>query len=392
MRILIALFAILSISPRALAGLRTLTTNHYRIQTDIEIPLADDLAKRMDVTYDEYARRLVDFSQMLGGRSFDVFIFQHRSDYMNHTGVKVQNSGGVFIPSRGSLEVFLEGQGRDGIRRTLQHEAFHQFALYAIGPKLPVWLNEGLAQVFEEGIYDGQTFHIGQVPPRRVRQLKYDIEHRQLFTFRDFMGMTHDQWEANLADKSRGDTEYTQAWAMAHYLIFAEDGPGKPRFRSRLIDMLRLIRNNRDAKEAFIEAFSDNIEGFQKMFLDYAKTLEPTPTASYIERQDTLAELMITLKLRQNLVFYDIPSYRRELARWEFKPTDPKQEIERDPGVYFHDLEGRAYSAEQLYLVPRLGLLPDIISRPTPSLQLHTRFSELGDRIDHEILIESPSR
>src|SRR5205085_3153808 len=138
----------------ASAQLRPVTTNHYRIQTDVDSFLAEDLARRMDGMYDEYSRRLVEFNPKEGSRLFDVFIFQTHSEYARYTNDRFPNTGGVFISGK-ALAAFLEGQGRDQLRRTLQHEAFHQFAFSAIGPKLPVWLNEGLAQIFEEGIYDG---------------------------------------------------------------------------------------------------------------------------------------------------------------------------------------------------------------------------------------------
>src|SRR5438094_9175112 len=55
-------------SLQASADLRTLTTNYYRIQSDVESSLADDLARRMNRMYEEYSRRLVDFSPPEGNR------------------------------------------------------------------------------------------------------------------------------------------------------------------------------------------------------------------------------------------------------------------------------------------------------------------------------------
>ena len=51
----------------------------------------------------------------------------------------VAEAGGMFLPGRNLLAAFLEGQGRQQLRRTLQHEAFHQFAYNAISPDLPIW-------------------------------------------------------------------------------------------------------------------------------------------------------------------------------------------------------------------------------------------------------------
>jgi hypothetical protein len=377
------------------AELRPLTTNHYRIQTDVESSLADDLARRMDGMYDEYSRRLVDFSPQEGNRLFDVYIFQHRGQYLNFTNNRAPNTGGVFMANK-ALAAFLEGQGRDQLRRTLQHEAFHQFAFSAIGPKLPVWLNEGLAQIFEEGIYDGRNFRIGEIPPRRVRQLQDDIAKRRLFEFRSFMGLSDKQWADNLVDRDRGAVEYNQAWAMAYYLIYAEESPGRPRFRSRLIDMLKLIHEGKDGSDAFVEAFSHNIPGFQQMFSEYARQMQPTPLATSIENQDILADMMIELQAHGRR-FSDIGSFRNEIERYQMRITYTRGSLqwssENNPGRYFHDAEGRDMTGDRLFFATRSGApLPDLVSGPTDTLQLRTRFTEGKEKVEHEILVEAPNR
>jgi hypothetical protein len=384
----------LAITPHAPAELGPpLVTNHYRIRTDVDSNLAMDLSHRMDVMFDEYSRRLVDFNPPESDGLFNVYIFEHREEYLDYTHHLFPNTGGVFISGR-ALAAFLEGQGPDQLRRTLQHEAFHQFAYSAIGRNLPVWLNEGLAQVFEEGIYDGHSFRIGQVPPRRVRQLQYDVDHNQIVDFRDLMSMSETEWHKNMADKERGTTQYNQSWAMVQYLIFAEDAPGKPRFRSRLIDMLKLVHAGKNGHDSFVEAFSDNIDGFQQMFINYARQIHSTPAAMYIEHQDILADMMINLKARGKM-FKEMANLRHEIERGRYQVDYTLGPLKwtsgSDPSVYFQDLDGREFDNDHLYLQLRNGApLPDIISRPTEGLQLHTRFTQAGDKIVHEIIVESP--
>src|SRR5687768_13152126 len=145
------------------AGLTTRDTRHYRLHTDLDPDFAADLATRMDAMYDEYARRLSAFQPGNDVPRLEVYLFRTQAEYLRFTGEKLQNTGGVYIPRRNLLAAFLEGQGRDGLRRTLQHEAFHQFAYNVISPNLPVWLNEGMAQLFEEAVWDGQSFWLGNV-------------------------------------------------------------------------------------------------------------------------------------------------------------------------------------------------------------------------------------
>lgn len=397
---LLAALLVLCVSrPAAAADLRTLDTRHYRIRTDLDAELAADLSARMDAMYEEYARRLAAFmpADRAAVPRLDVLLFRHQADYLKATGERLQNTGGVYIPRRNLLAAFLEGQGRDGVRRTLQHEAFHQFAYTTIGPNLPVWLNEGMAQLFEEAVWDGAGFWLGNVPPRRVRQLKSDLAKRNLIGFDKLLSMTQEQWAGNLgADGDLGATQYNQCWAMVHFLTFAPDERGDPLHRKRLIHMLRLLHDGRDGGDAFRSAFSPNVRGFQDRFAEYAAALEPTPMATLIERQGVLGDLLSELGKR-GLRFGQVAQFKRAAVaggyRMHYTKGELSWESERDLRVYFADMQGRPLGPDDLYFDPRPAApLPDIVCRCTQEFQLRTRFHKAGDRVEHEVLVETPEK
>src|SRR5207247_722193 len=85
-------------------------------------------------------------------------------------------------------------------------------------------------------------------------------------------------WAGRLRDQTAGGTQYNQAWAMVHFLVESRDSAGQPRFRSRLIQMLKIIHAGTPGDSAFNQAFSDNVKGFQDRFVEYVKALTPTPT------------------------------------------------------------------------------------------------------------------
>lgn len=380
----------------AAADLRTVDSRHYRIRTDLDAELAGDLARRMDAMYDEYARRLAAFRPGAADLArLEVYLFRAQKDYLAFTGERLQNTGGVYIPRKNLLAAFLEGQGRDGLRRTLQHEAFHQFAYTVISPGIPVWLNEGMAQLFEEAVWTGDGFWLGHVPPRRVRQLKNDLAKRRLIGFDRMLPMTQEQWAANLgADGDVGATQYNQAWAMVHYLTFVLDDAGKPLHRARVINLLRLLHDGRAGAAAFAEAFSPNVRGFQDRFHEYAAALEPTPTATLIERQGVLGDLLAELNKR-NLRFGNVTQFRRTALaggyRMHYTKGELSWESEKDLRVYFADMAGRPLGADDLYFEPRPGgPLPDIVCRCHPQFQLRTRFHRAGQKLEHEVAVERP--
>jgi hypothetical protein len=383
---------LLPLTARAATPWHSLRTDHYEIRTDLDRDLATDLAQRLEAMYREYSARLVDFRAAGGSEPvFQVYLYAEKSGYAELTGNRLPNSGGAYMAGRNVLAAFLEGQGRDALRRTLQHEAFHQFALTTISPDLPVWLNEGMAQYFEEGIWTGRGFVVGQVPPRRLRQLRADMSAHRLTPFRKFLSYSLDEWNKNLAsDAETGATQYNQAWAMVHFLVHGANG--NDTYRRRLITMLKLIHGGTSGDDAFRRAFSDNIEGFQSRFIDYANSLAATPEAIMIERQDVLAD-MVTALSQRDVRFDSISTFRRAVTdggyRLRYSKGRVNWQTEQDPAVYFTDTTGRVLNPSDLYFDPRTpGPLPDIVCH-TGGLQYRTRFYRLGDLIDHEILAEA---
>jgi hypothetical protein len=369
-----------------------LDTPHYRIHTDLEPRLAEDLAVRMEAMYSDYAQRLADFDRGTSPK-MEVYLFKQRKDYAAFTNDRFPNTGGVFLPRRNLLAAFLEPQGRDALRRTLQHEAFHQFAFTSIGSNLPVWLNEGLAQVFEEGVWTGRQFMIGQVPPRRIRQLKHDIDNHRLMPFRQFLAMSDEQWNADLADANLGAARYGQAWAMTHFLVFDKDENDQYRYRSRLISMLRKIHAGKKPGPAFVESFSDNYAGFEQRFLQFAAGLEPTREARLIEQQSVLADMLVMMGDAGDR-FDDVAAFRQKLTdggyRLRYTKGNVQWSTEPDPASYFRDIFGRPMTSEQLYFSPRSGApFPDIICSPADGLRFRTVFHSGLERVDHETIIEA---
>ncbi|MDQ3440328.1 MAG: DUF1570 domain-containing protein, partial [Planctomycetota bacterium] len=339
---------------------------------------------------------LAGFGALDPDEKFEVYLFAKRADYMRLTQNRFPNTGGIFMSSRNLLAAYLEGQGRDGLRRAMQHEAFHQFAFAAIGPGLPTWLNEGLAQYFEEGIWTGSQFRFGQIPPRRVRQLRHDLSRKQIVPFRTMLATTDAQWEKTLTgDPDRGATQYNQAWAMTHYLVHGVNGDVK--YRPLLIDMLKRIHAGADAQVAFTEAFSPNVDGFQARFEEFAAALAPTPEASMIERQTVLADLLVE-SARAGKRYPDVRSFRDDViatnTRLRYEKGQIRWQTAPNQRVYFSDLSDRLLEGNELYFDHRgTSPLPDLVCRAGDALRLRTRFHDTpGGRIEHEVLCEPQSR
>ena len=135
-------------------------TKYYAMKTDIPEADAKVLASHMDATFESY---MALFSKLpvrvqRPARLY-LYLFANQDDYMTvlpaRFGTNGEGSWGKCI-TRGH-EISLVGfRGRytvEQMKPLLQHEGFHQVASILF-PGMPVWLNEGLAEMFERGIYD----------------------------------------------------------------------------------------------------------------------------------------------------------------------------------------------------------------------------------------------
>ena len=377
-------------------GLRRFETPHYLVHTDLPDALARDLAGDLEFCYGEFARRLEMFrsrdAESPGGpgEKFNVYLFAREGDYNQFTGGRFPNTGGIFMSGRRALAVYLENQGRAAMRKTLRHEAFHQFADDRLGDGLPVWVNEGLAQIFEESLRVGNGLRIGLLPPERLRQLQFDADRGRLFDFATLIRYSDADWARTLVDRGRAATQYTQAWAMVHFLLYAGGPDGRPLYRERFNHMLERVAAGADGWTAFTGEFGTNFDGFRDRFDAYVGALRPSEEAQMLENQRVLAELLVLLKAR-DVGFGDAADFERHVVerkyRLECRRDDVTWSTDADAGVYFRDARGRPLNPRGLRFVSDpTGAMPCLERRPGDGLVYQTRFYRLGDRLMHETL------
>ncbi|MGY8771041.1 MAG: DUF1570 domain-containing protein [Pirellulales bacterium] len=106
--------------------------------------------------------------------------------------------------------------------RRVTHEAFHAYLENFVFPHqshdVPIWLNEGLAQLFEHGQLEHQMFRIDQPPAELFKRIQRLIERDQLSTAK----ILQDNRSSFLLLEAlhHESTQYDAAWAMVWYLIY----------------------------------------------------------------------------------------------------------------------------------------------------------------------------
>lgn len=235
----------------AQALMKAYETPYYIIHTDLDLEGTREAAVRMTATAEEYHRRTKGFAGKIR-RKLPFYLFRHAKDYYAAGGMP--GNAGVFDGKK-----LMAIAGEDTSQQTwhiIQHEAFHQFAASVIRGDIPVWVNEGLAEYFGQGIFTGDGFMVGVVPPGRLQRLKAGINGNQLKPLGKFMQMSYKQWSDEFTDAN-----YDQAWSMIHFLVHADDG----KYVKALAAFMNDIGVRRMPYElAWEKNFGKNIAAFQK--------------------------------------------------------------------------------------------------------------------------------
>jgi hypothetical protein len=156
----------------------------------------------------------------------------------------------------------------------LCHEAFHGYLAECVfGDKklrVPSWLDEGLAQIFETALVDGGELRIGHPDPERRGRAQAALKKGELLPLAALLKASPRQFQvAHAQDKQGSDRHYLAAWALAFYLTFDRQVLGTPAFD----EYLRALQREVEPLEAFQTLTGQSLADFEKHFHLYLKHL-----------------------------------------------------------------------------------------------------------------------
>lgn len=249
-------------------------TKYYILYTDLDKDMVREAAARITSMAEEYHRRTKGFAGVIRKR-FPLYLYKNPADYRDHPDV-VPDSAGTYTGR--SLVAIAPMSGSSW--RLVQHEAFHQFAHKMIRGRLPVWLNEGLAEYFGEGIWTGDRLVVGVINPDRLARVQTHIKNRQLLKMQQMFTMPQREWNTGLSMRN-----YDQAWSMVHFLVHAEEG----RYQKALSAHIRDLSRGRGSLKSWAARFGRNVEAFQARYAKWCLSLGPNPGADLYARITVLA-------------------------------------------------------------------------------------------------------
>lgn len=245
------------------------TTPHAIVRSDMGYGEADRTAARIESVIQQAREVFPSAQRERHWKRVEVYLAGSRNDYLSllrvEAGTDGTGSGGMHC-WRGNepQRVFVHGDSWP----LLQHELWHAVVRQDLGD-CPTWLNEGLAEIFAEGRFVGDQLVLGGVSAHRLPAARDLIsrtgEPLKLFFQRD------DSWNMRLrTGRESGNAQYTQAWLLMHFLLFADDG----RHRSRVNCLLQRIQSGRSAHSAMHDCIgSGNLISLERAMADHVRNL-----------------------------------------------------------------------------------------------------------------------
>ncbi len=238
--------------------LRKYEAGMFTIYTDLVEDDAREARVRMLKMGEEYRRGTQEWFEA-GRERLPFYLYRDEKDYLAAGGAP--GSGGMFTGGR-----LMAVAGEHANLRTwqiVQHEGFHQFVRSAIGERLPVWLEEGLAEHFGESLFTGDGYVSGIMPPWRVERVKGGVENKAFASLSKLTGMNKAEWGKRISQRN-----YDQAWALVEYLMRE-----KPEVLDELIKGGKLEENvewekwwaqlpNQPARELYQRVATETVKAF----------------------------------------------------------------------------------------------------------------------------------
>lgn len=303
------------------AKLSSFQSKRYQVKTNANLIEARKIANHMDRIFDEYSHRFNALSAKTK-QPMPLYLFAKRAEYVQFLkshGINGNSTGGIFFIRKNvrGLATWIHDRPRWITLETLQHEGFHQFAHIYIGTKLPLWVNEGLAEYFGDAILANDRLHIGITNGRRIQTIQRAFKENKQLSANELMSMPSGKWQLNLMrNPTKGRLQYDQSWAMVHFLIHGENG----KFRTAFEQYLVLVAKGTDSSAAFKHAFgADDTVAFERRWSTWARKLKPDPVDTAVRRMRFIGQGLLLLTEKREKTPANIGDLQRRLVKIGFR-------------------------------------------------------------------------
>ena len=318
-----ALVAAPPASPARAAKIRHFAAEHYAIRTALSRDETKVLARHMDRVFEAYQKKFSSMGVRITRQGpLALHLFRTQEQYvrfMAKQDIDAANSGGMFFtrPRIQGMATFTQGRSAAETRAVLQHEGCHQFVFQYFGSNLPVWVNEGLAQYFEDGIFVSGKLKLDMANGRRIESVKAALREDRAVDFERMLAIDQAEWHAALKrDHAEAALLYDQAWSMVFFLATAEDGRYVKPFR----EYLKGVSRGQNSRKAFRKAFNvPDMSALERKWRQYALAVQPDAINVVVARLTFLGEAMRFLDEKGMAIPRTLGDLRRTLRKMRFR-------------------------------------------------------------------------
>jgi len=205
-------------------------TAHYRIRTTMLEPLMlKQIPAFVEAAWQQYQSQIQ--VQIAGKEKFSLYLFSDRAQWEQFTKVFTGAQWPVYQKIKKGA-YFLNGSciayniGRSRTFSVIGHEGWHQFCDKYFRYRLPSWLDEGVAQLFEQSeLINGRFVFQPARNYQKIGALKLTMQNNKMIPLRNLISlnpgevMTQEQPDASVM------AFYSQSYALVRFL--REDNYGK---------------------------------------------------------------------------------------------------------------------------------------------------------------------
>jgi len=198
-------------------------TQHYRVHTTMLEPLVlKQIPAFVEAVWKQYQNQLPE--PVESKDKFVMYLFKDRSQWDDFTKQFTGDQWPIYLKIKKGA-YFLNGVcvayniGRSRTFSVLGHEGWHQFCNKYFKYRLPSWLDEGIAQLFEQSDFEKGWFVFSPAKNlQRLGSLKLTLQNNQLIPLRELISLNPGEvvmWEES--DKAVM-AFYAQAYALVRFL------------------------------------------------------------------------------------------------------------------------------------------------------------------------------
>lgn len=228
-------------------GWKARETEHYRLRFSCDGEFAANVGRHLEAVSAEMRRLLPIETPGAARRALDVRVFANAREFQAYAALNgVEGAEAYFSPAQGELVVHFDERHPDHTFHVLSHEATHQYLRDALGRgvRIPIWLDEGLAEVFYPGVVErGGRFALSENTGRR-EEAKDALESGQAPKLERMIAMTRDEFYAL-------EPGYGLGWSLAHFML------NDPRYRGSVTAFLQALRETKDDGKAREKAWTN---------------------------------------------------------------------------------------------------------------------------------------